>query len=53
VAVAAAGKWLAGSYALVAGEVFLVPAGDLLAPVIHHVLQRFLVDSTPDDATGH
>ena len=36
-----AGKWLAGCYALFAGVVFLVVAGVMLAPVIHHVLQRF------------
>jgi hypothetical protein len=33
-----AGKWLAGSYALFAGVVFLVVAGVMLSPVIHHVL---------------
>ena len=32
-----AGKWLAGFYALFAGAVFLVLAGVMLAPVIHHV----------------
>ncbi len=36
-----AGKWLAGCYALLAGVVFLVLAGVMLAPVLHHVLQRF------------
>src|SRR5436190_21032838 len=36
-----AGKWLAGLYALLAGVVFLVLAGVMLAPVVHHVLQRF------------
>lgn len=36
-----AGKWLAGVYALFAGVVFLVLAGVMLAPVMHHVLQRF------------
>jgi hypothetical protein len=35
-----AGKWLAGFYALLASVVFLVLAGVMLAPVIHHVLQR-------------
>ena len=34
------GKWLAGTYALFAGLVFLVLAGVMLAPVIHHVLVR-------------
>ena len=34
------GKWLAGLYALFAGLVFLVLAGVMLAPVIHHVLLR-------------
>jgi hypothetical protein len=40
-----AGKWLAGLYALFAGVVFLIFAGVMLAPVIHHVLQRFHVES--------
>ena len=35
------GKWLAGVYALFAGIVFLVVAGAMLAPVVHHVLHRF------------
>ena len=34
-----AGKWLAGLYALFAGLVFLVVAGVMLSPVIHHVLE--------------
>jgi len=36
-----AGKWLAGFYAQFAGVVFLILAGVMLAPVMHHVLQRF------------
>jgi len=36
-----AGKWLAGSYALFAGLVFIVLAGVMLGPVIHAVLHRF------------
>lgn len=36
-----AGKLLAGFYALFAGVVFLVLAGVMLTPAIHHVLQRF------------
>ena len=40
-----AGKWLAGIYALLAGVVFLVLAGVMLAPVFHHVLQRFHLDA--------
>ena len=39
-----AGKWLAGIYALVAGLGVIVLAGVMLAPVIHHVLQRFHLD---------
>jgi hypothetical protein len=35
------GKWLAGSYALFAGVFFLVLAGTMLTPVIHHVLHTF------------
>jgi hypothetical protein len=40
-----AGKWLAGAYALFAGVVFLVIAGTMLAPVIHHVLHRFRLET--------
>ncbi len=39
------GKWLAGSYALFAGLVFIVLAGVMLAPVIHAVLHRFHLES--------
>jgi hypothetical protein len=35
------GKWLIGFYALFAGLVFLVLAGIMLAPVLHHVVARF------------
>ena len=35
------GKWLVGLYALFAGLFFIVLAGVMLAPVLHHVLQRF------------
>ena len=40
-----AGKWLGGLYALLAGVVFLVLAGVMLAPVVHHVLQRFHLEA--------
>lgn len=36
-----AGKWLVGTYALFAGLFFIVLAGVMLAPMIHHVLERF------------
>jgi len=36
-----AGKWLAGSYALFAGVVFLVVAGVMLAPVVNHTLEHW------------
>jgi hypothetical protein len=36
-----AGRWLAGLYALFAGLVFLVVAGVMLSPVIHHVLEHW------------
>jgi hypothetical protein len=39
-----AGKWLAGLYALFAGLFFIVLAGVMLAPVVHHVLRRFHLD---------
>lgn len=48
-----AGKWLAGFYALFAGIVFLVVAGVMLSPVIHHVLEHWGAaagqPSTPSD----
>jgi hypothetical protein len=47
-----AGKWLAGLYALFAGVVFLVLSGVMLAPVLHHVLQRFHVDDRADGKPG-
>jgi len=47
-----AGKWLAGLYALFAGLVFLVLAGVMLAPVLHHVLQRFHLESTAAQPEG-
>ena len=45
-----AGKWLAGFYALFAGLVFLVLAGVMLAPVIHHVLHKFHLEAEEDDS---
>jgi len=47
-----AGKWLAGFYALLAGVVFLVLAGVMLAPVIHHVLHRFHLEAAEEERTG-
>lgn len=44
-----AGKWLAGLYALFARLVFLVLAGVMLAPVMHHVLHRFHVETEEDN----
>jgi hypothetical protein len=35
------GKWLVGAYALFAGVIFLILAGVMLAPVMHHVLHAF------------
>ncbi len=45
-----AGKWLAGLYALFAGVVFLVLAGVMLAPVVHHVLHRFHLEIDDSDS---
>jgi hypothetical protein len=45
-----AGKWLAGLYALFAGIVFLVLAGVMLAPVVHHVLHKFHLETGGDDS---
>jgi hypothetical protein len=47
-----AGKWLAGFYALLAGVVFLVLAGVMLAPVIHHVLHHFHLEAAEEEPTG-
>lgn len=47
-----AGKWLAGLYALFAGVVFLVVAGVMLSPVIHHVLERFGAASSHEPSSG-
>src|SRR5262245_28569930 len=44
-----AGKWLAGLYALFAGVVFLVLAGVMLAPVFHHVLHKFHLETGKED----
>ncbi len=41
------GKWLVGSYALLAGLVVIVLAGVMLSPVIHHVLGRLHVEDEP------
>jgi hypothetical protein len=46
------GKWLAGMYALFAGMVFLVVAGVMLAPVVHHVLHRFHLEAARDHDDG-
>ena len=45
-----AGKWLAGLYALFAGIVFLVLAGVMLAPIIHHVLHKFHLEAGKEDS---
>ena len=39
-----AGKWLIGTYALFAGLVFIVLAGVMLSPVVHHLLERVRLD---------
>ena len=45
-----AGKWLAGLYALFAGVIFLVLAGVMLAPVVHHALHRFHLEIEDDSS---
>lgn len=47
-----AGKWLAGLYALFAGVVFLVIAGVMLSPVVHHVLEHFGAASPSKSSAG-
>lgn len=42
------GKWLAGVYALFAGIVFVVLAGVMLVPVLHHVLHRFHLEQADE-----
>jgi hypothetical protein len=39
------GKWLVGLYALVAGLAFIVLAGVMLSPVIHHLMVRLDLDA--------
>jgi hypothetical protein len=46
------GKWLAGLYALLAGVVFLVLAGVILAPVVHHALQSFHLQAEDRNPTS-
>jgi hypothetical protein len=46
-----AGKWLAGSYALFAGVFFLVLAGTMLTPVMHHVLHAFHLEREKEAST--
>ena len=36
-----AGKLFAGVYALYAGLVFIIVAGLILAPVVHHIMHKF------------
>ena len=47
-----AGKWLAGLYALFAGGVFLVVAGVMLSPMIHHVLEHWGAASSRERPAG-
>lgn len=41
-----AGKWAIGAYAIFAGVVFLVVAGVMLSPVVHHALVRWHLDDS-------
>src|SRR4029078_13619145 len=47
-----AGKWLAGFYALLAGVVFLVLAGVVVAAVIHHALHPFHLETAEEEPAG-
>jgi hypothetical protein len=40
------GKWAIGAYAIFAGVVFLIVAGAMLAPVVHHALVRWHLDES-------
>jgi hypothetical protein len=42
-----AGKWLIGGYALFAGLFFILLAGVMLGPMVHHVLERFHIENKP------
>ncbi len=44
-----AGKLFASIYALFSGMIFLVSVAILLAPVVHRLLHRFHLETTPED----
>jgi hypothetical protein len=46
-----AGKWLAGSYALLSGLVVLVVTGVMLAPVVHHVLGHYGFEESDEEGS--
>jgi hypothetical protein len=45
------GKLVIGCYALLSGVVFLVVAGVMLAPMVHHVLKHFHLERDRERAT--
>jgi len=46
------GKWAIGAYAIFAGVVFLVVAGVMLSPVVHHALVRWHLDDPETKGRG-
>ncbi|MCK0196780.1 hypothetical protein MWN34_07615 [Ancylobacter sp. 6x-1] len=43
------GKLFAGSYAIFSGLVIVIATGVVLAPIVHHVLHAFHVETEDDD----
>ena len=42
------GKWFAGFYAIFSGLVIVIATGFVLAPIFHHVLHKFHVETSKD-----
>jgi hypothetical protein len=42
------GKWFAGCYAIFSGLVIVIATGFVLAPIFHHVLHKFHVETSKD-----
>jgi hypothetical protein len=43
------GKWFAGCYAIFSGLVIVIATGFVLAPIFHHVLHKFHVETSKDN----
>lgn len=42
------GKWFAGCYAIFSGLVIVIATGFVLAPIFHHVLHKFHVETSKE-----